>query len=334
VKDVTFRKNLVRRAARGMNIHGFDDQQTSAATSRIVVEQNLFDDINPGHWLATDCCLGALTIPREPDELSIEHNTFIHTDSRGEGSDMIFFTRDAEPDKLQSFVLRNNIFTYKDFGIFGQGAGSGTAAITAYCDAATVEGNIFVGVPSASYPANNFYPATVEAVGFVNYNGGNGGDYRLATPSTFEGNGTDGTDPGADLDLVDEATAGVVLGIDPAATVSGEIEIRSGAMINARTMDLAEVTYCYELTSDAGARLPRQLPWAFVRFGDVGEDRAYVAPVGALGLTEPGRGVYRTFAEYMPFRGFPLEGSRPARVNSTDDLFKPGPLAVHFYGDV
>jgi hypothetical protein len=48
-----------------------------------------------------------------------------------------------------------------------------------------------------------------ENVGFVNFNGGNGGDYRLSPKSRFKKTGADGKDPGADMDALESATAGV-----------------------------------------------------------------------------------------------------------------------------
>jgi hypothetical protein len=39
-------------------------------------------------------------------------------------------------------------------------------------------------------------------VDFVNYNYGAGGDYHLAEGSPFKGLALDGTDPGADINLV------------------------------------------------------------------------------------------------------------------------------------
>ncbi|MFZ0306852.1 MAG: hypothetical protein WAL89_01670, partial [Candidatus Sulfotelmatobacter sp.] len=63
--------------------------------------------------------------------------------------------------------------------------------------------------PPSLWPAGNFFPATVSAVQFVNYNGGNGGDYHLQPSSPYKGKGTDGKDLGADIDALNSATAGV-----------------------------------------------------------------------------------------------------------------------------
>ena len=51
---------------------------------------------------------------------------------------------------------------------------------------------------------DNFFPARLDAVGFVNRTGG---DYHLSTTSLYKNAGTDGKDLGADIDALDAATA-------------------------------------------------------------------------------------------------------------------------------
>jgi hypothetical protein len=63
--------------------------------------------------------------------------------------------------------------------------------------------------PASTWPAGNFLPASDTTVQFVNYNNGNGGDYHLAVSSPYKNAGTDGKDPGADIDLVEAGIAGV-----------------------------------------------------------------------------------------------------------------------------
>jgi hypothetical protein len=63
--------------------------------------------------------------------------------------------------------------------------------------------------PPTKWPAGNLFPATAADVNFVNYNGGNGGDYHLTTSSPYKGKGLDGRDLGADIDAVNKYTTGV-----------------------------------------------------------------------------------------------------------------------------
>ena len=66
---------------------------------------------------------------------------------------------------------------------------------------------VFKGL--GSWPAGNSTPTTWAAVGFVNYNNGNGGDYHLQSTSPYKNAGTDGKDLGADIDALEAAIAGV-----------------------------------------------------------------------------------------------------------------------------
>ena len=65
------------------------------------------------------------------------------------------------------------------------------------------------------YPAGTFCPATWAEVGFVDQAGLGCLDCRLGARSPYRGVGTDRQDLGADIDGVDEATAGVVSGAPP-----------------------------------------------------------------------------------------------------------------------
>jgi hypothetical protein len=59
--------------------------------------------------------------------------------------------------------------------------------------------NVFVGGPAASYPADNFFPSSLDSVGFVDRQHG---DYRLAASSPYKHAASDGRDPGADITAV------------------------------------------------------------------------------------------------------------------------------------
>jgi len=63
--------------------------------------------------------------------------------------------------------------------------------------------------PPSQYPTGNYFPSTASAVNFVNYNGGNGGDYHLQPGSPYKNAGTDGKDLGADIDTIQADIAGV-----------------------------------------------------------------------------------------------------------------------------
>ena len=63
--------------------------------------------------------------------------------------------------------------------------------------------------PPSKWPSGNYFPVDVNAVQFVNYNNGNGGDYHLQASSPYKNAGNDGKDLGADIAAIEAATAGV-----------------------------------------------------------------------------------------------------------------------------
>src|SRR5262249_44769576 len=88
------------------------------------------------------------------------------------------------------------------------GYGSGLASLTAYFTSYIFTKNILAGGPSSIYPAGNYFPATLDNVGFVDRAGGN---YRLTASSPYKNAGTDSRDIGADLDAIQSAIAGSTL---------------------------------------------------------------------------------------------------------------------------
>lgn len=77
--------------------------------------------------------------------------------------------------------------------------------------------NLIVDTTCANYPSGNQCPATWAAIGFENYNSGNGGDYELDSGSTYKGDGQDTydvgtTDPGANVPVVTNAVSCALTG--------------------------------------------------------------------------------------------------------------------------
>ena len=64
------------------------------------------------------------------------------------------------------------------------------------------------GGQASSYPANNYFPATLESIGFVDLLGGN---YRLSAGSAYLGKGYDGREIGADINQVEALTRNAVV---------------------------------------------------------------------------------------------------------------------------
>jgi len=189
VQDVTFVSNIVRGAGAGINILGRDDNHPSQPTERLLIANNLFDDIGGPRWGGSGRLFQILD---GVTNLTIEHNTAFQ---RGP---IIF----AEGRPHAGFVYRNNVTAHNDAGIAGTGTGVGNSTLTTFFPRAIVSRNVIVGGHALAYPPDNFFPVSLDQVGFANRPGG---DYRLAPTSRYRRAGTDGRDPGVDTDVLAQA---------------------------------------------------------------------------------------------------------------------------------
>jgi len=122
---------------------------------------------------------------------------------------------------MWGFTFTNNIVNATNFPVWN---GSGNplscsypdvplTSLTACFTSYTFTSNVIAASPGAyppsAWPAKNFFPIDDSTIQFVNYNNANGGDYHLLPSSPYKNAGSDGKDPGADIDAVQTAIAGV-----------------------------------------------------------------------------------------------------------------------------
>jgi hypothetical protein len=194
VEDVTFTNNIVRHTGSGIGMHGSDDIFPSQPTKRILIKNNLFDDVSGARWGGQGQLFMAF---RGIADLVIDHNTALQDGS-------IMFAAGAPHT---GFVYSNNLAPHNEFGVHGAGTLPGTHTLDTYFPGSIFEKNVLVGVnPFVSfYPPDNFFPASLDDVGFVDLAGGND---RLSASSPYKNGGTDGEDIGADIDALETAIGG------------------------------------------------------------------------------------------------------------------------------
>jgi hypothetical protein len=197
VRDVTFTSNIVRHSGGGINAMGSDYLHPSQPTQRILIQNNLFDDISSTTWNGTGTFL---QVADGGSDIVVDHNTVLQS------GNIITATYSSVLVPASSFVFTNNIVSYNQYGVFGDyGVGIGNTAINAYFPGSSFVRNVFVGGPASSLPANNFFPSSLAAVGFVNLAAHN---YALASGTPYVRAGTDGKDIGVDFTLMTAAAAG------------------------------------------------------------------------------------------------------------------------------
>lgn len=244
VEDVTFTNNIVRRVDRSFMINGFDDEDPlhGGFTRRILIKNNLFDKTA---W-SEECCIYQIIIQNKTTEVEIDHNTFVedrvvgvNIATTGEQSSNVYFT--------------NNIIPLYNYGM---DAANGPAT----CANCVYNKNIFSGdnqtpytPPPSSLYYNNYFPGPWSAVSMINRSGG---DFRLLSSSPYKNIGSDGKDPGADIEALNAATANVNIGgssqpyTPPAPPADTTAPVISSISTNSVTQTSAGITWSTDESSD------------------------------------------------------------------------------------
>jgi len=183
VEDVTFSNNEVRHSASGVQVLGRDDNHPSQQAKRLLMRNNLFADIGGPRWGGG----GRLfQIVAQAADVVIAHTTALHAGN--------IITTEQGP--FPGFVYRDNVAPHNEYGIIGTDTAPGKPTLSAYFPEVVVRRNVIVGGQAAFYPEDNFFPATLAEVGFVDLGGG---DYRLRPTSPYRRAATDGKDIGVDF---------------------------------------------------------------------------------------------------------------------------------------
>ena len=180
VQQVKFTNNIVFNGQGGMNFLGKDNEaepaygkcpagSTSVRGSDVLVSNNLFYDIR-----------GPFLVFNGFNNVTFSHNTHIQT-----GNIMTLYGTPSE-----KFVYTDNLTIRgsKGYGLVGDGFGEGVVALRKYAADGVFKNNVLIGVSASEYPKENQYPASVDRVGFVNFEKG---EYRLSPSSPFKGIGVD-----------------------------------------------------------------------------------------------------------------------------------------------
>jgi hypothetical protein len=213
VTDVTIRLCRISHVASGMQIgNGLSDNGGVAKDGqRYSIHDVIIDDIDATRFSGYGTLFQFGTGRKSPTlrNVRVEHITGF------EPNQLFNVGSDVTNPKMSNFVFVNNIVLAGQRGIRSTGGGQQNCAsrdrrgtpttILQNCfDGFVFDHNIVIGGDS-SWPKGNSFPKKPADVGFVNYNNGISGDYRLVPASRFRRSGVDGKDPGADVDAVEAA---------------------------------------------------------------------------------------------------------------------------------
>lgn len=189
VEDVTFRYNVIRDVAGGVNVLG-RDKVPSGVTRRLRIAHNLFYRVDHHVWGGA----GHFLLAGEgAEDLIVEHNTVVQTGN----------VISAWGLPMRGFVFRDNIAYHNRYGVHGADAATGRDSIDTFFPRAIFSNNVLAGGRAALYPSGNFFPSERELEeAFVDFHGG---DLRIRPGSPFATAASDGGTLGADLDAIRRA---------------------------------------------------------------------------------------------------------------------------------
>jgi hypothetical protein len=196
LSEIEFRNNIIRHAGAGFSITNYT---TNGLMHDIRIGNNLLEDIDTVKWGGVGIFINISGVKN----VIVDHNTVFQ-----DGTIVNAYDDTGRRTAIENFVYTNNIAAHNAYGICG--GGFGLTAIANFFPGSVFRRNIIAAVPTfldiaTTYPGDNFYPATLDAVGFADRAAGS---YRLAAKSRYRARATDGKDVGCDFDALDAAIAG------------------------------------------------------------------------------------------------------------------------------
>jgi hypothetical protein len=195
VQDVTITHNLVRHVGGGIEIAGADTDSPSSSlpSARILVQNNLFEDVSSVHWGGTGWVnfLDSNTDFQTAHDIIIDHNTSFPDNSAPAGAYFTF----GDSGKNSNVTITNNLSNLGAYGIFGSGVGSGAVVLKTYINTYTYNHNVFMTVDGASQATYSPGTAWSTQTG-VRFAGFAAGNYQLSGNSPYHNAGSDARDVG------------------------------------------------------------------------------------------------------------------------------------------
>ena len=220
VTDVTIRNCVIRHVASGFQM-GNGISGTGGAPKdggRYSIHDVVVDDIQGALYRGTGA-FAQISMTHGESQTPILHDVQIdHVSAFPPKALLIMGGPKLEP-RMNNVSITNSIFTSGEKPLITTGGGpdkncsaqpdrKGLKEVLDECFVSyAFHHNLIAG--SGDFPKGNTIVKKPADIGFVNFQDGNGGDYRLAATSKFKRAATDGKDMGADLDAIDHATDGV-----------------------------------------------------------------------------------------------------------------------------
>ena len=226
VADVTVRYNEIRHSGAGLTVASAlsDAGGTAQGAENISIHDDLLDDVSAAEYAGGGGVFGLSAHPGMFwQDVTINHLTSVSQNR------ILLVTGSINPSPMTNVSLTNSILVVGTYQISSTGAGKNENCdyqlavpvniFKACWNTYTVSDNVIVNGSNTWPPDQSF--STLSQIGFVNYDGGNGGNYQLCEgvdnpASTCNGASpyltnatTDGRPVGADIVGLNQALAGV-----------------------------------------------------------------------------------------------------------------------------
>ncbi len=213
LKDVTFIDNLVQHASRGMAFLAWDQAYPTVA-KRLLVKNNVFDDIN-----GTASTAFLFNFVNADTDVTVQNNSSLNNSQR-------LLWMYSRPNI--NFTFQNNIVQLDYWGVLADGSSSGWPSLVQSAGpqesvASRFAGNLLVNngrsflsvAPQGtdSYPSTNQLVSDASSIGFDTSTNDSILKYRLTGNSPYLTSGLNGTTPGASIDELSQALSGVESGV-------------------------------------------------------------------------------------------------------------------------
>jgi len=223
VSDITVRYNRIAHAANAFsaNIVCLGCTVNPAFTGRISVHDDVFDDLNAAFYGLGDLELNTakpFQISQCPTCAPIQSVAIDHVTVLMASPKTFMVLGDMPTAPIKNVEVTNSIVSSLPGTVITAAGNGASCAFTGTSNlirlqtcvrGPNVTANALIGA-SGVWPTGNFFPPDPSAVQFADYSNGNGGDYHLLPSSPYKNKGSDGADVGANVDAVNQATAGVL----------------------------------------------------------------------------------------------------------------------------
>lgn len=208
-QDLTITNNVVINTNDPLTIVGTESysdwNKIPPLTKRVKIQNNLF--YNDASW--TNPISRSILIDAEPMDIEMNHNTIF-------GIYNLLFTNYLDNPKNKNFVFTNNIIQRGAYGIGNVSEGKGY--MDAYFPGYVYAKNVLINssntfndtIRNDDFFRSNYPEGTlVSSFSGVGFEDPANNNFKLNNTSPYKNAGTDGKDIGADIDVLNNAIAGV-----------------------------------------------------------------------------------------------------------------------------